>query len=525
MSGGFICSPRMLISSRVQSLLIAPRLLLRLNSRYVPSAPRSAAYSTAASLWRTVDVPAERAARSGTSLAELSQNAACQLRSAKQRVSCFESTTGGLINAALLAAPGASGFTTCGAVSYTASRAVAVLGAGPARPLGEPLDSTGHRSRPQNGADYMASKQERVAALARRKLLETGATWCISENGACGPTFAYPDISSGFSAIFVSGPVERGVLVRSPHARREDNMWAFTREALDLLAGCVAEASALSSLSSPPPTPKPAAPLLAVKEDRYGGVEVSLGEGTGAEVSTFVNELHGHLDAWLAADKKGVWLQLPLHAAAFVPPAVSTGFRYHHATEDYVQLTRWLPTSPSPLPTYAFTTVGVGGVVVNSAGEVLMVQERVSPMPRMQGAWKLAGGLVDRGEDFAEAVAREVTEETGVQTALDGLVSLRHSHARRFGQGDLYVVVRLRATSESITLNEDELADARWMSKAQIDALRETDEDRGLPLSGKISKGNHDMISNALSGALIEGVQIEDSKGQATMLYRAPRAS
>ena len=303
-------------------------------------------------------------------------------------------------------------------------------------------------------------------------------------------------------------------------------MWAFTREALDLLAGCVAEASASLSSSSPPPTPKPAAALLAVKEDRYGGVEVSLGESsTGVEVSTFVDELHGHLDAWLAADKKGVWLKLPLHAAAFVPPAVSAGFCFHHATNDYIQLTRWLPKSPSPLPTYAFTTVGVGGVVVNSAGEVLMVQEKVSPMPRMQGAWKLAGGLVDRGEDFAEAVAREVMEETGVKTALDGLVSLRHSHGRRFGQGDLYVVVRLRATSEVIALNEDELADARWMSKAQIDALRETDEDRGLPLAGKISKGNHDMISNALSGALIEGVQIEDSKGQATMLYRALRAS
>ena len=33
---------------------------------------------------------------------------------------------------------------------------------------------------------------------------------------------------------------------------------------------------------------------------------------------------------------------------------------------------------------------------------VLMAQERVSPMPRMQGAWKLAGGLAERGEDFAE---------------------------------------------------------------------------------------------------------------------------
>ena len=473
---------------------------------------------SATSLFRHVDLPAERA---GASLALLSQNAATKLRASKQRVSCFESTTGGLINAALLASPGASGFTTCGAVSYTSSRAVAVLGADPARPLGEPLDSTGHRSRPQDGAEYIASKQERVVALARRKRVETGATWCIAENGACGPGFAYPDISSGFSAIFVSGPVEKGILVRSGHAQREENMWGFTSAALELLAECVAEAS--DAAASPPP------PLLRVKEDRYGGVEVGVHEqATGAEVSAFVDELHRALDSWHAASKKGVWLQLPAPAAAFVPAAVSAGFRFHHATDKYVELVRWLPAgTPSPLPQYAFTQVGVGGVVVNGAGEVLMVQERVSPSPRMQGAWKLPGGLAERGEDFAEAVAREVAEETGVRTALDGLVSLRHSHGRRFGQGDIYVVVRLRCASpseETIVLDRGELADARWMSQATIDALRETDADAGAPLAGKISKGNHEMISNALGGKLIEGVEIEDSKGVSTMLYRAPRA-
>ena len=55
--------------------------------------------------------------------------------------------------------------------------------------------------------------------LARRKRLEVGSTWCVVENGACGPTFNYPDLTTGFSAIFVSGPVERGLLVRSTHAR------------------------------------------------------------------------------------------------------------------------------------------------------------------------------------------------------------------------------------------------------------------------------------------------------------------
>ena len=54
-----------------------------------------------------------------------------------------------------------------------------------------------------------------------------------------------------------------------------------------------------------------------------------------------------------------------------VDAAVAAGFEYHHATAGYLQLTRWLPDTPSPLPRYAFTTVGVGGVVgVGAAGSV-----------------------------------------------------------------------------------------------------------------------------------------------------------
>ena len=192
----------------------------------------------------------------------------------------------------------------------------------------------------------MASKQERVKALARRKRLEVGTTWSICENGACGPTFNYEDLDSGFTAIFVSGPVERGLLVRSPHNRREDNMWGFTQVALDLLAECVAEAAAAAEPSPPP------APLLETKEDRFGGVEVSVRPGASLEVTAFVSELHAALDAWLAGGKRGVWLRLPRECHAFVSAACSSGFEYHHATAEYLMLTRWLPSTPSPLPRY-----------------------------------------------------------------------------------------------------------------------------------------------------------------------------
>lgn len=479
--------------------------------------------ASAAALWRQVELPATQHA---ATLEKMAERAAASLRASPgERVSCFESTTGGLIQASLLASPGASAFTTCGAVTYTASRAVGVLGPN-ARPLGEPLDRHGHRCRPQNAAEYVASKQERVVALARRKRLETGSTWCVCENGACGPTFNYADLEAGFSAIWVSGPVERGILVRSTHARREDNMWAFSAAALDLLAECVAEAAAAREAGGAPEAEK-GAPLLEATEDRHGGVEAEVRPGAPWQVSGFVEELHSALQAWEGAGKRGVWLRLPAEAHAYVDAAVAAGFEYHHATAGYLQLTRWLPPTPSPLPRYAFTSVGVGGVVVNGKREVLMVQERVSPSKRMQGSWKLPGGLAEPGEDFAATVAREVAEETGVRAELDGVVSLRHSHGRRFGQSDVYVIVRLRAPAgrDGISFCEGELQDARWMGIDEIDARKEGEEDEGKPLDGKVSIGNYQMIRNALDGSLIEGVSIPNSKGEPTMLYRAPRGA
>lgn len=81
---------------------------------------------------------------------------------------------------------------------------------------------------------------------------EVGSTWCLCESGACGPTFTFPEITtgpvflrffspeickifvsgpcglcsvcSGFTAIFVSGPIERGVFLESGHNDREANM-------------------------------------------------------------------------------------------------------------------------------------------------------------------------------------------------------------------------------------------------------------------------------------------------------------
>ena len=90
----------------------------------------------------------------------------------------------------------------------------------------------------------------------------------------------------------------------------------------------------------------------------------------GRPVDEFGAMLATQVQGWRQAGKRGVWLKVPSKCADFVGQAVKVGFEFHHAKPGYVQLTLWLPASPSPLPVYGFTQIGVGGVVVNSKGEV-----------------------------------------------------------------------------------------------------------------------------------------------------------
>ena len=208
--------------------------------------------------------------------------------------------------------------------------------------------------------------------------------------------------------------------------------------------------------------------LIQAAPNPFGGVVVDPGALEG-DAKRFREQLAFSLAAWSAEGYKVVWLEVPISRAALVPVAVDAGFTYHHASAANVLLTLQLEAGAF-IPPYATHYVGVGGVVVNDANELLVVSERYKEWnPNRKGfSFKLPGGALRPGEHVAEAAVREVYEETGIQTRFESLVCFRHWHGYRYGKSDIYFVCRLSPQSSEIVMQEEEIEACVWMPVEEV---------------------------------------------------------
>ena len=158
-------------------------------------------------------------------LTPLAEKIAARLIARKETIAVAESSTGGLVSAALLALPGASADFVGGAGVYTKAARAALMGVGDA-------DMQGLRP----------STEAYALLLAKRARERMGATWAIAETGATGPTGNRYGDAAGHTCIAVVGPVERAITLETGNADRRANMDAFAKRALDLLAETVAAA-------------------------------------------------------------------------------------------------------------------------------------------------------------------------------------------------------------------------------------------------------------------------------------------
>jgi nicotinamide-nucleotide amidase len=158
-------------------------------------------------------------------LTRLGQEVGALLKARKETLAVAESSCGGLINAALVAVPGASAYYLGGLVIYTQAGREHLLGL-------TKEDMKGIRSASEPFARLMAAR-------IRAKL---GATWALAETGASGPTGNRYGDAAGHACIAVSGPVEAVITLETGNADREANMWAFARTAIEQLEACLRKA-------------------------------------------------------------------------------------------------------------------------------------------------------------------------------------------------------------------------------------------------------------------------------------------
>ena len=151
-------------------------------------------------------------------LHDLAAGVGAKLKRHDQTVAVFESSTGGLVSAALLAVPGASGYYQGGGVIYTLAARKALTG----------IDEAAMRGVRSSSEPYA-----RLLAQAARHRF--GTTWGIGETGAAGPAGNRYGDAPGHTCIAISGPIEHVITIETGSDDRERNMWAFTEAALTLL--------------------------------------------------------------------------------------------------------------------------------------------------------------------------------------------------------------------------------------------------------------------------------------------------
>jgi len=155
-------------------------------------------------------------------LIPLAETIAARLKARHESIAIAESSTGGLIAAALLALPGASAYFLGGAVAYTRQAKILLLG----------LDET-------ELTKFRPATEPHALLLAHGAKARFGASWGLGETGATGPTGNRYGDPAGHTCLAVAGIVERATTLETGTAERLANMHAFTAAALKLLADTI----------------------------------------------------------------------------------------------------------------------------------------------------------------------------------------------------------------------------------------------------------------------------------------------
>jgi nicotinamide-nucleotide amidase len=143
---------------------------------------------------------------------------AARLIERRQTIAVAESSTGGLISAALLAVPGASAYFLGSAVVYTRDARRILM------------------DIPDEAMKGIRSASEPYAKLLASQIRHRFSTdWGLSETGATGPTGNRYGDAAGHSCMAVAGLQQSAITLETGSSDRLANMHVFASTALNFL--------------------------------------------------------------------------------------------------------------------------------------------------------------------------------------------------------------------------------------------------------------------------------------------------
>jgi nicotinamide-nucleotide amidase len=151
-------------------------------------------------------------------LVSIAEQIAAKLIERRQTIAVAESSTGGLISAALLAVPGASAYFLGGAVVYTRDARRILM------------------DIPDEAMKGIRSASEPYAKLLASQIRQRFATdWGLSETGATGPAGNRYGDAAGHSCMGIAGFDPSAMTLETGSADRLANMHTFAAAALNFL--------------------------------------------------------------------------------------------------------------------------------------------------------------------------------------------------------------------------------------------------------------------------------------------------
>lgn len=194
-----------------------------------------------------------------------------------------------------------------------------------------------------------------------------------------------------------------------------------------------------------------------ITPDRYGGIIID-----SSTIPHSLDEFENNLIQILSTEKnkKVLWITLPISKSYIIPLLTKYDFVFFDCSETSITLLKRLAVN-SIIPTATNHTIGVGAFV-RDGNDMLVIKDRVYKK------YKLPGGYIDKNENISQALAREVSEETGITIKIGSIATISHFSHGQFDESNIYIVCNATPLSKDISIADShEILDAKWVNIAE----------------------------------------------------------